>query len=219
MSSPRTMTNPRGGEDGSDAPGVDDDMLDMTDESTNPLGQVVGSAAAAAGSGHGAVSSLTTVSQSTLVDAIEMDSTPPTSSDRPQSQSQNSQLSQLSGQQHPFQQPKKPMLEIQSPKTPATRSVDMTLSPSAEQPHTQSQQIIPSDQEFAFKGLGLGVGTGVGQKRTASGAIKPASTASPVDGPAIEHSREPSTTSAGANRIGEVRFDARIYTCLNETID
>ncbi|KAI9764089.1 MAG: hypothetical protein M1840_008894 [Geoglossum simile] len=215
MSSPRTITNPRGGENGSDAPGADDDMLGTTDESTKLLGRVVGFAA---GSAQGAVSvltlqsSLSTISQSTLADAIEMDSTPPTSSDGPRSQSQNSQLSQFSGQQHSFQKAKKPMLEIQSPKTP-TKSVDVRLSPSAQQPHTQGQPGSPRDQGFTFKGHGLGMGTGVGQKRTASGAVKPASAASPVDDPAIEHSREPSTNPTGANRIGEM--SAQLKTRLS----
>ncbi|KAI9774503.1 MAG: hypothetical protein M1839_001691 [Geoglossum umbratile] len=215
------MANPHDGESESDATGMGNYMLGTAEESTKLLGQVVDSAAAAAGSSQGAVSvlvlqsSLSNASQSTLADAIEMDSTPPTSSDGPQSQSQSLQPPQAPGEQHSFQQQKKPTPEIRSPRTPTMRSVDMPPSPSTQ----QLQQTGPRDQGFMFKGLGLGIGTGVGQKRTASGAIKPANTSgptSPIDGAAVGSLGGPSTSSASANRIGEMsaQLKARLSYAL-----
>jgi hypothetical protein len=220
MPSPGATVNVQGEEGGNDATG--DITLDMTDERTRSAVNVMGTATttevAAASQSLAPVltlqSSFSNVSQSTLADTVEMDPTPPTSSDGPQSQSQSLQQSGQSNfcrQPHSFQQPNKPTLEIQPPRTPTMKSVEMVLSPSStQQIYAHSQQDSPKNQgSTAFKGLGLGVSAGAGQKRTASGAIKPASTSgptSPMDAVGLEQSRESSTSSVGAHRIGEVKF-------------
>ncbi|KAH0535994.1 hypothetical protein FGG08_007111 [Glutinoglossum americanum] len=225
------MINAQGPERGSDATGKGDSTLDNMGERTESVGQVVDIATVtdAAVASQGSVSVLTlqspfsNMSQSTVADAIELVSTPPTSSDGPQSQSQSSQLSQQSQsygqQQQSFQQPKKPTLETQSPRTPTMRSVEMASSPSTKQLYAHSQQSSPRNQGLTFKGLGLGVSTGGGQKRTASGAIKLTSTSgpvSPMDVVGFGDSRESSMSSVGAHRIGEMsaQLKARLSYAL-----
>ncbi|KAH0556099.1 hypothetical protein GP486_005966 [Trichoglossum hirsutum] len=235
MSSPGATINVQGEEGGSDATGPGDITLDMTGEKVKPAENAVGAAAAAevAGAGQGTApvltlqSSFSDVSQSTLADTIEMDLTPPTSSDGPLSQGQNSQQpqqSQFCGQPRSFQQPNKPTLEIQPPRTPTMKSADLVPSPSpssTQQICAHGQQVSPKTQRpsTTFKGLGLGISAGAGQKRTASGAIKPASASgptSPMDAVGLEALRESSTSSAGAHRIGEMgaQLKARLSYAL-----
>lgn len=136
---------------------------------------------------------LNTTSSNNSQSTVYTDVTPPTTSSGPSSQSQRSQLTQISQRDSSTQN-----TTVWSQDRTTAITVDLDGDTAALSVHTTPTS--PANASFPAEGLIHG------QKRTASGAVKPASTslpASPVEVVGRSHSRNTSMNSTGT-QIAEV---------------